>query len=60
MVNIYGRIIDTRTLRLVNEYAASSPANSDKVDSDVRGTLKTETNVLWFHANILCLECHLI
>ncbi|KAM0064308.1 putative cullin repeat-like-containing domain superfamily, exocyst complex component EXOC2/Sec5 [Helianthus debilis subsp. tardiflorus] len=32
-------VIDTRTLRLVNEYAASSPANSDKVDSDVREKL---------------------
>ncbi|XP_076938184.1 exocyst complex component SEC5B-like [Bidens hawaiensis] len=32
-------VIDTRTLRLVNEYAASSPANSDKIDSDMREKL---------------------
>ncbi|KAI3676022.1 hypothetical protein L1987_85618 [Smallanthus sonchifolius] len=32
-------VIDNKTLKLVNEYAASSPANSDKVDSDVRDKL---------------------
>ncbi|KAI3770571.1 hypothetical protein L6452_01709 [Arctium lappa] len=29
-------VIDNKTLRLVNEYTASSPSKSDKVDSDVR------------------------
>ncbi|GKB99951.1 hypothetical protein Tco_0986088 [Tanacetum coccineum] len=33
-------VIDTRTLRLVNEYTASSPSKSEKIDSDVRGTSK--------------------
>ncbi|KAK9069654.1 hypothetical protein SSX86_011558 [Deinandra increscens subsp. villosa] len=32
-------VIDNRTMRLVNEYAANSPANSEKVDSDVRDKL---------------------
>ena len=38
LVNFYGSVIDNKTLRLVNEYTASSPSKSDKVDSDVRGT----------------------
>ncbi|KVH88112.1 Cullin repeat-like-containing domain-containing protein [Cynara cardunculus var. scolymus] len=29
-------VIDNKTLRLINEYTASSPSKSDKVDSDVR------------------------
>lgn len=32
-------VIDTRTLRLVNEYTASSPSKSEKIDSDVRDKL---------------------
>ncbi|XP_023748778.1 exocyst complex component SEC5A isoform X2 [Lactuca sativa] len=32
-------VIDNRTLRLVNEYTASSPSKSDKVDADVRDKL---------------------
>ncbi|KAI3752527.1 hypothetical protein L2E82_24561 [Cichorium intybus] len=32
-------IIDNRTLRLVNEYTATSPSKSEKVDSDVRDKL---------------------
>ncbi|KAJ9557124.1 hypothetical protein OSB04_011738 [Centaurea solstitialis] len=32
-------VIDSKTLRLVNEYTASSPSKSDKVDSDVRDKL---------------------
>ncbi|KAL8205889.1 hypothetical protein R6Q57_009440 [Mikania cordata] len=32
-------VIDNKSLKLVNEYAASSPANSVKVDTDVRDKL---------------------
>ncbi|PWA87400.1 exocyst complex component SEC5 [Artemisia annua] len=32
-------VIDTRTLRLVNEYTASSPSKPEKIDSDVRDKL---------------------
>lgn len=32
-------VIDTRTLRLVNEYTATSPSKSEKIDSDVRDKL---------------------
>ncbi|XP_071725527.1 exocyst complex component SEC5A-like [Rutidosis leptorrhynchoides] len=32
-------VIDNRTLRLVNEYTASSPSKSEKIDTDVRDKL---------------------